>query len=208
MQYLLPFTSTKEEMYSLLGCDGIKTVIDAGAYNGDTAKEAIEFFPNLKEIYAIEPDAKNCKRLKKFAEGSEKKINVINAAVWRECGVGSFSESGNRNSSVSSTASHEHRDTETELISVDSLGLSEVDYVKYDVEGAEYEALVGSYQTIKKYTPALLVSLYHRSRDIFFLTEYVKEHFGDYKLYMRRIRSIPAWELNLIAINSDLLKGE
>lgn len=200
MEHLMHFCSDKSEMYSMIGRERVKTVIDAGAYNGDTAREAIAFFPNLNEIYAIEPDAKNCKKLRKFAESSDIKINVINAAAWSECGLGSFSESGNRNSSVSSTASHEHRHTETELISLDSLSVSGVDYIKYDVEGAEYEALVGSYETIKKEKPALLVSLYHRSRDIFFLTGLVAEKFPYYKLYMRRICSIPAWELNLIAI--------
>ncbi len=200
MEHLLPFCSQREEIYSLIGKEKVRTVIDAGAYNGDTAREAIEFFENLEEIYAIEPDARNFKKLRKFADSTDTKIHPINAAVWSACGAGSFLESGNRNSSVSSTASHEHKDAEAELISIDSLGLSGVDYIKYDVEGAEHEALLGSYETVKREAPALLVSLYHRSRDIFSLPAYVSENFPHYKLYMRRLRSVPAWELDLIAL--------
>ena len=73
-------------------------------------------------------------------------------------------------------------------------------YIKYDVEGAEREALLGSLETIKKSRPALLVSIYHRSRDIFSLQELVGEISSGYRFYVRRLYSIPAWELNLIAL--------
>ena len=38
-----------------------------------------------------------------------------------------------------------------------------------DVEGAEKEAILGSLETIEKHRPALMISLYHRSEDIFSL---------------------------------------
>ena len=75
-----------------------------------------------------------------------------------------------------------------------------VDYIKYDVEGSERAALLGSAKTIKKYTPKLLVSLYHRSEDMFVLPELVKEINPNYSLYLRRFPYIPAWDLNLYAI--------
>ena len=200
LSYLLSGYSEREEMYSLISGRKIRTAVDLGAYNGDTAKEAIEYFPELEKIYAVEPDPKNYKRLLKFAESSSLPIETRCAAVWSEVGQGSFIGSGNRNSSVASTASYQHKDVETELISLDSLGLDCVDYVKYDVEGAEYEALVGSCETVRKFSPTLLVSLYHRSRDVFSLIEFVTENFPSYKLYVRRLYSVPAWELNLIAV--------
>ena len=85
------------------------------------------------------------------------------------------------------------------MITVDSLKIQDADYIKYDVEGAEYEALLGSRETIGR-APALLISLYHRSRDIFFLPEYVLDNYPDYDLFLRRLMAIPAWELNLIAL--------
>ena len=115
-----------------------------------------------------------------------------------------FSGSGNRNSTVNATASYEHKSQMIALRRIDSLVSTPVDFIKYDVEGAEYEALLGTDETIKKYTPALLVSLYHRSRDIFSLTNMIKEKYGFYKLYLRRLLCVPAWEVDLIAIpNKD-----
>lgn len=204
LKYLLDGYSEKDEMYSLLNFRDIKTVIDAGAYNGDTAREAIEYFPSLKSIYAIEADKRNYKKLLKFAEESSIEIHAMNAAVWDSCKKGIFIGSGNRNSSVTSTASFEHRDSECELITVDSLDIQRVDYIKYDVEGAEYEALIGSEKTIDKSNPALLVSIYHRSRDIFFIPGYLMEKYPLYDFYIRRLYSVPAWEMNLIMIPKTL----
>ena len=204
LKYLLEGYSEKDETYSLIKIRDIETVIDAGAYNGDTAKEAIEYFPNLSLIYAIEADKRNYKKLLKFAEESSVEIRALNAAVWDSCKKGIFIGSGNRNSSVSSTASYEHKVTDTELISIDSLKVSNADYIKYDVEGAEYEALVGSEKTIASSSPAMLVSLYHRSRDVFFIPAYLMEKYPLYDFYIRRMYSVPAWELNLIMIPKTL----
>jgi hypothetical protein len=83
------------------------------------------------------------------------------------------------------------------LITIDSLDFS-CDFIKYDVEGAEYEALVGSHETIMRNSPTLLVSLYHRSRDIFFLINYLKGKYPEYTMKLRRLMCLPAWEIDLI----------
>jgi len=202
MSYLLGAYSEKQELYDLIG-KGASSYVDAGAYNGDTLKEAIEYFPSLKSVIAIEPDRKNFKKLEKYVatlEGLD--VNAVNAAAYSECGITSFAVSGNRNSSVNSTASFEHKTEDIALVTVDSLVNCSVDFIKYDVEGAEQEALLGSAQTIKSYSPTLLVSLYHRSRDIFSLVNYMAKTYGDrYKFYIRRLFCLPAWEIDLIACN-------
>ena len=75
---------------------------------------------------------------------------------------------------------------------------AKVDYIKYDVEGAEREALIGSTQTILAHHPTLMVSLYHRNEDIFDLPILIHERFPQYKkFYLRRLKGVPAWDLNL-----------
>lgn len=203
MKYLLESYSTLDEIYGLMPVEKITRAIDAGAYNGDTAKEMKLYFPNLKEICAIEPDKRNYKKLVKYSE-AETEINVktINAAVWNELSEGMFYESGNRNSTVVATASYEHRDENVLMVTIDSVSERDVDYIKYDVEGAEKEALFGSHLTICKNSPTLLISLYHRSRDIFELINTVSEKYPQYKLYLRRLKCLPAWEIDLIAVKN------
>lgn len=201
MSYLMGAFSSKAEMYSLISKREIRALIDAGAYNGDTVREAIEYFPSLSSVVAIEADVKNFKKLKKYADTVEQiKLECINAAVWNECGEASFISSGNRNSSVNSTASFEHGETSVPLLRIDSLSPASVDYVKYDVEGAEYEALLGTVGLIEAQRPTLLISLYHRSRDIFYLVNFMKDKYPDYSFYIRRLRCLPSWEINLIMI--------
>lgn len=202
MRYIMDAYSTKDELYSELLQSPVTTYVDAGAYNGDTAKEAIGYFPDLTSIVAIEPDPKNYKKLLRFSEGIEAPmITAVNAAVWSEDGAGEFSSSGNRNSSISSTISYQHKDTPVSLISIDSLGLSP-DYIKYDVEGAELEALVGSDKTIERTHPILLVSLYHRSRDIFDIPNYLAEKYPFYRMTLRRLKCLPAWEIDLLLFDT------
>ncbi len=204
MKYLTLAKNTRDEIYSLMPRERIVTMIDAGAYNGDTAREAKEYFYNLKRIYALEPDSRNFKKLVKYSE-AEQEIEVIpiNSAAWNEHADGNFIDSGNRNSSVSSTASFEHKDIGVSLVRIDSITNEKIDYIKYDVEGAEREALIGSDAIIKASYPVLLVSLYHRSADIFEIVNSLKGRYPEYNMYLRRLWCVPAWELDLILVRKD-----
>ncbi len=200
MQYLINAYDTVEEMFSIFPKEKIRVMVDAGAYNGDTARLAIDSFPNLEKIYAIEPDRRNFKKLLRFSESAPVDIVTVNGALFDSCNEGSIMGSANRNSTVCATPSHEHESQIVRLLSLDSLEIPSVDYIKYDVEGAEYEALVGSHNTIMSSRPVMLISLYHRSGDIFRLVSYMREKYPDYEFYLRRLYCIPAWELNLIMI--------
>ena len=201
MEYLISAYSTVDEIYAVLP-KKISCSVDAGAYNGDTVRELISYRPTVSRIYAIEPDKRNFKKLFKYVSETEldQSVIAVNAAVWNSDTEGSFVGSGNRNSSVSSTASFENRREEIPLVRIDGIANERVDYIKYDVEGAEYEALEGSSGLISEHRPALLISAYHRSRDIFFLVNYVRERYPDYKLYMKRTLCFPAWEIAIIAV--------
>ena len=200
-EYLFKFTSTKDEVYSVLPCEGIEGYVDVGAYRGDTLGEALYYFKNMKNAVAIEPDPKTFKKLSSFVETIKNvKISVHNAASWSFDGEGSFSESGNRNSTVNATASFEHKEKVVHFVRLDSIVEGKADFIKYDVEGAEMEALLGSAGLIRKYHPSLLVSLYHRSCDLFSIINYLKNEYTGYRYYVRRLPCLPAWELDLILI--------
>ena len=200
-EYLFAAYSGIDDIYSLLP-ESISVCVDAGAYNGDTCRELMLYRPSVQTVYAIEPDARNYKRLVKYIDSAvtDTKIVPIKAAAWSSDTDGCFIGSGNRNSSVSSTASHENRREEVALLRIDSIGAERIDYIKYDVEGAELEALRGSYATVRRDKPALLVSVYHRSEDIFSLVNYLRREHPEYSLYMRRTLCFPAWETAVIAV--------
>ncbi|MBE6619891.1 MAG: FkbM family methyltransferase [Ruminococcaceae bacterium] len=185
-------------MRELLHLDDYRVAIDAGAYDGDTARELIEWCPRMECIWAFEPDRRNFRKLGAYAEG-EARVKPINAAVWNETTTLIFEDSGNRNAGVD-TDGRARRTIEVKAMAIDDRKVEgRVDYIKYDVEGSEKEALEGSARTIREDKPDLLISLYHRTEDLHELILQVKEMCPEYRLYVRRYPYIPAWDLNLYA---------
>lgn len=201
--YLRENHQTKEAQYRLFSCAEIQSVIDVGAYRGDTLSEMASFFPSLKHAIAVEPDAKTFRKLETFAKTLSFEVEPICAAAWSKAGDTVFHRSGNRNSSLVG-ASYEHADESVRLLPVDSLCEDRhIDYIKYDVEGAEREALIGSFETVRRDRPILSVSLYHRSEDLYDLPLLLRENCKDYSFYLRRTECLPAWEISLIAVPNE-----
>ena len=184
-------------MQELLDLNNYEVAFDLGAYDGDTARELIGLCPEIKTIYAFEPDRRNFRKLSAYAE-NESKVAPINAAAWSEKTTLIFDDSGNRNSGLDENGTSK-RHAEVAATSVDIIADGRVDYIKYDVEGAEEQALLGSAETIKAYHPDLLVSVYHRTEDLFKLILLINKICPEYNFYLRRYPYIPAWDLNLIA---------
>lgn len=205
MPYLIRAYSSRDELYGLIASrKKITSYVDGGAYNGDTLKEALVYFKDLKRAALFEPDARNFKKLSNFAKTVESvSLELYNSALWSSEETLDFLSSGNRNSSLNSTASYESKSLGTNAIMLDSALKQSVDFIKYDLEGAELSALIGSSETIKKYKPLLLVSAYHRSSDVFSLVNYLTENYPFYDLYLRRLKCVPAWELDIIAIPKE-----
>ncbi len=195
-----------EVLRGILHAESFETIADLGAYNGDTLREIKPFAPQLKRAIAFEPDRRNHRKLCEYAEKeSSFEIEAHQKAAWSHAETLVFDGSGNRNSTLISSDSlpvtKGAKCVEVEAESLDNILAGRgVDYIKYDVEGSEREALEGSKDTIKAHAPALLISLYHRSEDIFELPLLIHEKYPEYKLYMRRREYIPAWDTVLIAV--------
>lgn len=194
------------KVYRLLGAEKFEKIADLGAYNGDTLREIAPFAKNLKEAIAFEPDRRNNKKLCDYAEGEERfKITPVKAAAWSGKDVLLFDGSGNRNSTLISAGLEVNRPPKTVEVDTESLddilGGERVDYIKFDVEGAEKEAIEGALETIEKHRPVLMISLYHRSEDVFELPLMINERFPDYRFYIRRREYIPAWDMVLLAVS-------
>lgn len=179
------------------GC-AIRTAIDGGAYTGDTAEELLAAHPECVRVFAVEPDGRNYRKLETFA-ARDARVVPVRGLLWDTAGIGRVAASGNRNSTMFDP-SHESRTEEVPCVTVDEIaGEKAVDYIKYDVEGAEYEALRGTRGVILRDRPILAVSLYHRSEDLFRLPLYLHEIRPDYRFRLGRRPCFPAWELTLYA---------
>ncbi len=200
-------TTAEQDFATLLHPERYRACADLGAYNGDTASELLAVAPQIERIYAMEPAKRNYEKLLARAEGEgwADRLYAYQAAAW-ECDTTlQFRDEGNRNAGVGSTVSAAGgRVRSVDARALDSvLADARVDYIKYDVEGAERAALLGSRRTIAAHRPTLCVSVYHRSEDLFDLVLLVQQLCPDYRLYLRRRLSVPAWDLNLYAVPKE-----
>lgn len=201
LEYLCRHTvSPSDVMRGVLHADKYRRTADLGAYNGDSIRELAEYAPSLSRVVAFEPDARSFKKLTAFAEGAPYNIDAYNFAAWDSEKTLEFTSGGNRNSTLIGSVGvmTGAKIKQVEAARLDSVYTGACDYIKYDVEGAEYEALVGSRELIARAHPELLVSLYHKSEDIYRLPLLVRG-MGYDKLYLRRYEYVPAWDLNLLA---------
>ena len=89
----------------------------------------------------------------------------------------------------------------TPVVSADRLLCGQrASFFNIDVEGAEREAILGAAETIRRCRPKLLLAAYHRSEDLFALPQLVFSIRSDYRLYLRRHRQLPAWDVNFYFI--------
>ena len=220
-----------EELAALLPAESFRTVLDLGAYNGDSIRALRPLAPQLSHVIAMEPDRRNHRKLKAYADGlaSENdplQVLCVEAGAWSSDTTLCFHDSGNRNAGLTdspaaspasplpSTADNPYfgktrevcvRTPDSVVAEARASGAlpvnASVDFIKYDVEGAETEALLGSREIIKTNAPALLVSAYHRSADLFRLPLLVHELDPAYRLYLRRAPGVPAWDINLFAVH-------
>lgn len=157
-------------------------VIDAGAYNGDTALLFRRIVGKNADIYSFEPDFSNYSDLKRRVQ-DDSNIYPENLGLWNSKGMLCFSD--DRNGS-----SHVERDgtIKVEVTDLDSYCREKEivpTFIKMDIEGAEIEAILGARKSIEKGKPKLAICLYHRPEDIFKIPLLVHRINSSYKMYIR-----------------------
>ena len=201
IKYLIPiFEDTENIMSMLIGDNEDLVYADLGAYNGDTVERFIEKSNGKYEkIFAFEPDKRSFRKCVKNLIGYDN-IDFINACAWSTDERIGFSQQSGRQSKISDSG---------ELIAARSLDSvlsgKRCDIVKYDVEGAEREALEGSAETIRRCAPSLIVSAYHRPYDLIDLPLIINDIYGGYSCYLRQPPYFPAWDSVIAAVNTNRL---
>ena len=164
--------------------NGGEVIIDCGAFNGDTSEKIARKVKNYGKIYAFEPDNNNIAYMKKRC----KKINnleIISAACSDRDGVLAFVELDSSGGSHIDNEKNEDAN-EVECKCIDTvIGDGRCDFIKMDIEGAEWDALHGAKNTIIRNRPRLAISIYHSDEDMIRLIEYIHELIPEYKLYVR-----------------------
>lgn len=204
LKFLRRTESPENSLNSLFDTDRIRCAIDGGAFKGDTAELFCDVFGNLDLLAAVEPDPRSHKKLTMMAKARGDGVVVpINAMLDETSGERVFVSSGSRGSAPDAAipgSPKRAKEVCTHALSVDdivrdALG-GRIDFLKLDTEGFEMAALLGATETLAK-RPALSVSLYHRTDDIFELPLFLRKFYPCGKFYLRRPKCVPEWDLTL-----------
>lgn len=169
--------------------------VDAGAYNGDTIKNFINWTNGkYRKIYAFEPNGELGRELKcNIKEKNIENVCFIPEATWKE-----KTELRFVNDSASSRVNN-NGEIVVNATDIDSIvGEENVTYIKMDVEGSELESLMGAHKTIMRNKPRLAISVYHKPGDAVELADYILKLDLGYKLILRQYNS-NFWETILYA---------
>ncbi len=153
--------------------------VDAGMFDGNTSLRFTEVCPNFKAIYGIEANPFNLETIYKNLSGIDN-VTILNNALCNTDIMLGFSQEGKGPEGA--------RIVDGGEISVKGLRGDDLDiqptFIKFDIEGAEYDALLGFRKTIEKYKPNMAISVYHSLEDHWRIILLVKEICPDYKLYL------------------------
>ena len=162
-----------------------EVIVDIGAFDGDTIRLILDLVgPDFDSIHAIEADSVSASKLDTYVsslpETTAKKIHQLNCAVSAERCVLRFSANGNATSKI------EDDGVDVQCFPLDELFQDvPVSFIKMDIEGAEYDALVGAAKTIEQDLPVLAICVYHTQRDIWRIPLLVRSRYPTYQLYLR-----------------------
>jgi FkbM family methyltransferase len=144
------------------------TVIDGGAYLGDFTLYAAKVVGNSGRVIAFEPDLSNYKKLlENIVLNNIDNVIVINKGLYSEntnlkfyndSSGGSFLISENLESKPNGIVEVPVAKLDDEM---DRLGISSVDFIKMDIEGAEIEALKGCKKILESTCLNLAIASYH-----------------------------------------------
>jgi FkbM family methyltransferase len=156
---------------------------DCGAYDGDTVRELARRQLPVEALAAFEPDAAN---FAKLAQTARELLPHATASLI-PCGVAATTSQVRFTSGLgSSSAVSENGDTVIQCVALDeALAAFRPNLIKMDIEGAEYDALLGACGLISKHRPGLAISVYHRAEHLWTIPLLVQSWLRGGRHYLR-----------------------
>jgi FkbM family methyltransferase len=165
-----------------------KDFIDGGAYIGDSIPALIKYKPS--RIYAFEPDFTNRQQLTKNCSRFGWK-----GIVPVDKGLGDSKTTAQIVSNASCSCVKIDKigqDTQNciEITDIDSFVIENninLGVIKLDIEGLELAVIHGAVESIKKYKPVLLISIYHTPDDFFYIKPFIENLELGYTFLVRKL---------------------
>lgn len=163
--------------------------VDCGAYKGDTLKKFLKYSAQYGQsagAIAFEPDKFNfnclIEEVNKYGVDMSHKVSCYPYGTWNKRTQLRFQANMQVGSKIT-----EDGESVIEVDSIDHvIGQNkQATFIKMDVEGAEYESLIGAKTTIMQNRPKLAISIYHSDEDMIRIAEYLMREYPFYNFFIR-----------------------
>jgi len=164
--------------------------VDCGAFTGDTLSQLADisekYNKKIDNVILFEPEEDNRKKLIETASKYQSfQYYIYPCGVWKESAFLTFSSNSSASAIIDSNA--EDADSyKIMCIDIDTALMgAKPNWIKMDIEGAEKEAILGSKEIIKKYSPILTIAIYHQPYDLWDIPLLINEINPNYDMYIR-----------------------
>ena len=181
-------------------------VIDAGGCFGDTAIYFAHRVGVQGHVYTFEFVNSNVDVLQTNLDLNTElnsRVTIAKFPLWDQSDITLFVSDNGPGSIVSTEKiGDESKRQEVSTITIDDYvsrnQVERIDFIKMDIEGAEFPALQGALQTIRNHRPTLALCVYHSPKDFVRLAKLIDEQQLGYRFSLRHF-TIHAEETVLFA---------
>ncbi len=159
-------------------------IIDGGACKGELYRAMSSLQLKIGVWHCFEADPSNFHMLKHNIDkmGVADSSDVICKGLWDREETIYFEQNGTGSKIV-----EYQTDCMIDTVRIDDLFQNaKINFIKMDIEGAEFRALLGAMKTIKRCRPVLAISIYHSMEDFYRIPLMLMKELANYKYYVRQ----------------------
>ncbi|MDD5169363.1 MAG: FkbM family methyltransferase [Syntrophales bacterium] len=184
----LPGRTLKQQYFpeDIFSLSDKEVFVDCGACDGDTVRGFLsQVGSNFTYVYAFEPDPFNFMKLSMYInelpEVVKGKVALFQQAAGMQKQRLRFAATGTASSHI-----NEGGNIDIECVDLDSaLTNCRPTYIKMDIEGAEFDALIGGRKVIEDTHPALAISVYHKQDHLWRIPLLIQSYSEHYRFFLR-----------------------
>lgn len=180
-------------------------ILDLGAFIGDSALVLSNYTD--KKVYSVEMDKDNIKTMKfvlKMNHVESRVVPIMGAVGETDTEQIYYGEKAISTTHIMDNDDLYKQRSKVPVWKVDSLTSKygiEPHFIKLDVEGAEFNSILGAKSTICKYRPVLSISIYHTAIDFLKIKPLLESWNLNYKFYIENHNPFdPVYEKILMCI--------
>lgn len=161
-------------------------LVDVGAYIGDSIAQYVRMYgQGYKKIYAYEVSPDSCAAMRDYMN----KLGLHDVII-RNKGAGSqpgelFLHRSSSDASANQLTADENAGQRIEVVPLDDDIPETITFLKMDIEGAEWDTLLGCERIISQNHPKLAVCVYHGYDDLWRIPALIESMYPDYEFYLR-----------------------